>query len=195
MRQLGITYNAAWRMKHKLMQVIKERDDNRRLEGIIQFDDAYWGGKRRGGKRGRGAGGKSPFVTAVATNQQGHPIAMKLTKITDFRTEEISRWAEKHLVSDCYVISDGLPCFRAVEGRGCEHEAIVTGGGPCSVELEEFTWINTMISNVKNSIHGSYHAINEKHLPRYLAEFCYRFNRRFKLEDMIPRLGYVAMWQ
>ena len=50
-----------------------------------------------------------------------------------------------------------------------------------------------MIGNVKNSIHGSYHAINEKHIPRYLAEFCYRFNRRFRLEDMIPRLGYAAV--
>lgn len=54
-RQLGITYNAAWRMKHKLMQVMKERDDCQPLEGVIQLDDAYWGGERRGGKRGRGA--------------------------------------------------------------------------------------------------------------------------------------------
>jgi hypothetical protein len=193
MRQLGITYNAAWRMKHKLMQVMKERDDSQPLEGILQLDDAYWGGERRGGKRGRCAAGKSPFVAAVATNQQGHPIAMRLTKVKGFRTEEIARWTEKHLASDSYVVSDGLPCFRAVQDSGCEHEAIVTGGGPCCVELEAFTWINTMIGNVKNSIHGSYHAINEKHLPRYLAEFCYRFNRRFKLEEMIPRLGYVAM--
>jgi hypothetical protein len=27
----------------------------------------------------------------------------------------------------------------------------------------------------------------------HLAEFCYRLNRRFKLEDMIPRLGYAAV--
>ena len=71
--------------------------------------------------------------------------------------------------------------------------AIVTGGGPDSVTREEFNWVNTMIGNVKNSIHGTYHAISEQHLPRYLAEFCYRFNRRFKLEDMIPRLGYAAV--
>ena len=50
-----------------------------------------------------------------------------------------------------------------------------------------------MIGIVKNSMHGSYHAISERHLPRYLAEFCYRFNRRYKLEDMIPRLGYIAV--
>jgi hypothetical protein len=69
----------------------------------------------------------------------------------------------------------------------------VTGRGPSSVNLETITWINTRIGNVKNPIRGSYHAINEKQLPSYLAEFCYRFNRRFKLEDMIPRLGYVVV--
>jgi hypothetical protein len=64
-----------------------------------------------------------------------------------------------------------------VEEAGCQHEPIVTGGGPGSVRMEAFTWINTMISKVKNAMHGSYHAISEAHLPRYLAEFCYRFNR------------------
>ncbi len=49
-----------------------------------------------------------------------------------------------------------------------------------------------MIGNVKNSLRGSYHSINPKHLPRYLAEFCYRFNRRFDMKAMISRLGYMA---
>ena len=48
-RQLGIGYNAAWRLKHKLLQVMKERDDTKPLSGFIQLDDAYWGGERRGG--------------------------------------------------------------------------------------------------------------------------------------------------
>jgi len=43
------------------------------------------------------------------------------------------------------------------------------------------------------NVAGSYHSINGRHLPRYLAEFCYRFNRRYKLGDMIPRLGYIAV--
>ena len=50
-----------------------------------------------------------------------------------------------------------------------------------------------MLGNVKNAIHGTYHAVREKHLPRYLAEFCYRFNRRFRLEDLLPRFVYVAL--
>jgi hypothetical protein len=118
---------------------------------------------------------------------------MRLSKLKSFCKEEIAQWAERHLEASSYVVSDGLPCFSGIEDAGCEHEAIVTGGGPESVTLEVFAWVNTMIGNVKNSMHGSYHAIRERHLPRYLAEFCYRFNRRFKLEDMIPRLGYAAV--
>jgi hypothetical protein len=44
-----------------------------------------------------------------------------------------------------------------------------------------------MIGNVKRSINGTYHAINAKHLPRYLAEFCYRFNRQFDLQTTMPQ--------
>ncbi len=50
-----------------------------------------------------------------------------------------------------------------------------------------------MIGNVKNSIVGTYHAIKHTHLPSCLAEFCYRFNRRFQLEDMLPRCAYIAL--
>ena len=118
---------------------------------------------------------------------------MRFTKVKSFCKEEIAEWAQRHLQAASIVVSDGLSCFAGVRASGCQHEVIITGGGPASVRLEEFGWVNTMIGNVKNSIHGTYHAISDKHLPRYLAEFCYRFNRRFKLKDMIPRLGYAAV--
>ncbi len=69
----------------------------------------------------------------------------------------------------------------------------VKGGGVHSVMLEQFIWVNTMIANVKTAIIGIYHAIQHKHIPHYLAEFCYRFNRRFQLERLLPRLVYVAL--
>ncbi len=191
-RQLGVSYNTAWSIKHKLMQVMKERDDSKRLSGIIQLDDVYWGGECRGGKRGRGSPNKTPFVAAVSVDSQGHPIAMNMNVVDGFRRRDIARWAKRHLSPDSHVFSDGLACFSAVKQADCQHTRIVTGGGPASVTLESFTWVNTAIGNVKRSINGAYHAINAKHVPRYLAEFCYRFNRRFKLEDMLPRFGYVA---
>ena len=120
---------------------------------------------------------------------------MNLNVVDGFTLKEIERWAKQHLTPGSVVVSDGLACFTAVTAAGCEHNRIVTGGGPKSVTKEEFTWVNTMIGNVKNSITGTFHSIGakHKHLPRYLAEFCYRFNRRFKLDNLLPRLAYVAL--
>ncbi len=63
--------------------------------------------------------------------------------------------------------------------------------------MVEFTWVNTIIGNVKNAITGTYHSVGgrygHKHLPRYLAEFCYRFNRRIRLDNMLPRLVNAAL--
>ncbi len=55
------------------------------------------------------------------------------------------------------------------------------------------TWANTTLGNVKNSLRGTYHAIRPKHTPRYLAQFVYRFNRRYRLDEMIPRLAWAAL--
>ena len=192
-RQLGISYNAAWRVKHKLMQVMKERDEQSPLRGVIELDDAYWGGRSQGGKRGRGASKKTPLVAAVSTDEAGHPRSMRLSRLKGFRQAELAAWSMKHLPEGTHVVSDGLSCFAAVTEAGCTHEVIITGGGPSSVTLKAFIRVNTLLGHVKNAIHGAYHAIAPKHLPRYLAEFSYRFNRRFQLNEMIPRLGYAAV--
>ena len=63
--QIGIGMDNG-EMKQKLLQAMKEGDDKVLIGGIVQLDDVYWGGESRGGKRGRGAAGKPPFVAAVA---------------------------------------------------------------------------------------------------------------------------------
>ena len=78
-------------MRHKLMQVMMERDRAHPLGGFIQLDDAYLGGERSGGKRGRGAPGKTPFVAAVETNAEGHPLRVKLTVVEGFLTHRNRR--------------------------------------------------------------------------------------------------------
>lgn len=117
---------------------------------------------------------------------------MNLNVIKGFLPSEIMRWNGKHLEPGSLVYSNGLACSSAVLDHGCHHYCIVTGGGPNSVTKEEFAWVNTMIGNVKRSINGTYHAINPKHLPRCLAEFCYGFNRRFDLQAIIPRFLIAA---
>jgi transposase-like protein len=56
-RRLGVTQTIAWKIKHKLKQVMMERDAGQQLTGRVEMDDAYLGGERTGGKRGRGAVG------------------------------------------------------------------------------------------------------------------------------------------
>ena len=146
-----------------------------------------------GGKRGRGAPGKTPFVAAVQTNEQGHPLRMKLTVVEGFRLTEIAAWAQLHLGKGTRVVSDGLACFHGVTAAGCVHEPVVVGSGRAAVERPEFRWVNTILGNIKNALRGTYHAIRPKYAQRYLSEFEYRFNRRFDLPDIIPRLVYVAL--
>ena len=74
-RRLGVTQTTAWKIKHKLMQAMMERDATKRLTGRIEIDDAYLGGERNGGMRGRGSPGKTPIVAAVETTPEGKPSA------------------------------------------------------------------------------------------------------------------------
>ena len=94
-RQVDIGYKTAWRMKHKLMQVMMEQEELRPLKGRVEVDDAYLGGERRGGKRGRGSENKIPFIAAVETDFEGHPRLMKLRVVKGFTKAEAANWREK----------------------------------------------------------------------------------------------------
>ncbi len=190
-RTIGVSYNTTLL---KIQQVMKERDDSKPLDGeYIQADDAYWGGKKHDGKRGRGATGKIPFVAEVSISDKGHPIAIRFSQVNAFSKEAIKSWAQQHLASKRNVVTDGLECFTAFKESGHYHIAFITGGGPEGVKMPEFKWVNTIIGNVNTALQGIFHAISKKHFPRYLAEFCYRFNRRFDLKQMIARFGYIAV--
>lgn len=192
-RCVGISHNAAWRIKHKLMQVMQERDAKKPLSGFIELDDAYLGGERSDGKTGRGASGKTPFVAAVQTTANSQPERIKLQVVDGFRKDTIRDWARQAIAPGSTVISDGLHCFRAIEQVNCEHDRIVCGGGKASVKESEFYWVNTTLGNLKSALRSTYHAIRPKYAQRYLSEFSYRFNRRFNLQDMIARLSYVSL--
>ena len=191
-RRLGVTQTTAWKIKHKLMQVMMERDAVKRLTGRIEVDDAYLGGERNGGKRGRGSPGKTPIVAAVETTPEGKPIRLKLRRVAGFRRAEITALAKRNFNSASTVVSDGLRCFAGVSNAGCIHQPIITGSGRKAALTPAFKWVNTTLGNIKSAITGTYRAIRDKHVPRYLAEFEYRFNRRYDLAAMMPRLGYVA---
>jgi transposase-like protein len=192
-RTLGVSANTALRIKHKLQQTMKERDDTQPLKKLVVIDDVYWGGKKGDGVRGRGATGKTPFVASISLTDEGYPIKMRMSRVTGFTKKELTKWAKVHLAPNTLVVSDGLNCFPGMKKAGCKHEPIISRTEKGYDEFGVFKWINVMIGNVKNALHGTYHHVSSRHLPRYLAEFCYRFNRRFELHTMVDRLAYVAM--
>jgi len=188
-RLLGISYPAAWRMKHKLMQVMFEREKTTKLSGRVETDDAYLGGENPGGKSGRGSENKVPFIAAVQTNNQNNPIYAVFSRVATFSLEEVKAWATRSLSPTATVVSDGLSCFQAVTEIGCTHQREVVGKKRKSTDMECFNWVNTILGNLKTAIGGTYHAFDfEKYAHRYLGECQYRFNRRFDLAAMFPRL-------
>lgn len=190
-RLLGVSYPAAWRIKHKLMQVMVEREADRKLDGRVEVDDAYLGGEHPGGKRGRGSENKTAFIAAVGTTQ-GRPQCVRFDRVETFSSEVVAAWAEQALTTGCEAVSDGLQAFRSLAANAT-HERIVTGGGVKSVTLPAFRWVNTLLGNLKTALSGTYHAFHfDKYGHRYLAEFQYRFNRRENLKTMLPRLLRAA---
>jgi ribosomal protein L37AE/L43A len=191
-RQLGVSYPTAWLIQHKLMQVMAEREERYVLEGTVQVDDAYLGGERSGGKVGRGSENKVPFVAAISLSQDGRPLRVQLTPVPGFTLKAISAWAKDHLAPESTVLSDGLACFGAVTDAGCRHHPTVMAGRKPK-DVPAFKWINTLLGNLKTSLSGCYHAFDfRKYAARYLAAFCYRFNRRFNLQVMHQRLLIAA---
>ena len=189
-RHLGVCYRTAWRLKHKVMQAMTAREESRRLGGCVQIDDAYLGGERNGGKRGRGSENKQAFVIAVETDAElEHPRCAIIEPVRSFDNESIRDWAQRRLTPDAAVYTDGLWAFRRFADAGHDHNVLEPGGGRAATELPGARWVNVLLANVKRAISGRYHAIKQsKYARRYLAEAAYRFNRRFRLPELVPRL-------
>jgi hypothetical protein len=191
-RHLGVSWPTAWMMKHKIMQVMLEREHDRQLTGRVEIDDAYLGGEFSGGKPGRGSENKVPFIAAVQTTESGAPVSMCLSP-RPFTKESIEAFAATSLAAPATLVSDGLGCFTAVQGSGILHEPHITGGGAASVEHPEFFAVNTVLGNLKTAFAGTYHAFDfAKYSHRYLAQVQYLFNRRYDLRAILARLIRAA---
>ena len=191
-RRLGVKQPTAWAVKHKIMAVMARREGETRLTGRVEMDDAYLGGVRSGGKRGRGAAGKTPFVAAVSTSPEGRPRKLKLAPVKGFRKREIARGAKHWLAPGAAVVTDGLGCWSALDEAACSHQAIRTGSGRQAARMASFKWVNTTLGNIKSAITGTYRKLGPDHAGRYLASFAWRYNRRYQLQTMIPRFVHSA---
>ena len=172
-----------------------EHEESRKLKGFVQIDDAYLGGERNGGKPGRGSENKQPFLIAVQTDEAlEHPTVAVIEPVRAFDNASVADWVARRLEPECEVYSDGLACFRRIEEAGHAHTVLVTGGGRKATEAKGARWVNVLLANLKRAISGVYHAVRQgRYARRYLAEAAWRFNRRFRLREMLPHLATAMM--
>jgi predicted RNA-binding Zn-ribbon protein involved in translation (DUF1610 family) len=192
MRHLGVCYQTAWSLKHKLMEAMWVRERSRTLSGTVQIDEAFLGGEASGpGSRGRK--GKVALLAAVSAAPDGKAAKVCLSK-QPATGEDVVVFCLNTLEPGSLVVSDGAPSFNYVKwNQLAEHQPIVTGGGKQACEIPQLKAVNTVLGNLKTAITGTYHAFNfAKYADRYLAEFQYRFNRRFNLGVLMQSLIRAA---
>ena len=191
-RRLGVTQTTAWTMKHKLAQVMIERNGAKRLNGNVQMDDAYIGGERSG-KHGRGAVGEpssSPPLQQPRTASQIRSFfaASSASERWRFGNSRARRLLAAPTSSP--MRSRVSPPSQRLDARTLKFKLAAarrppksrpSNGSTPSLETSSRLWSEPIGPCTQNTCRD----ISPK--------FEYRFNRRYRLETMIPRLAYVAL--
>jgi len=97
----------------------------------------------------------------------------------------------ERLAAKMVVRTDGWQGYIVLDNQPGRHAWVVPASGPEAVKL--LPWVHTLIANVKENFLGVHHCESQKHFSRYLAEFCYRFNRRFWEPQMFNRMLHAFL--
>ena len=178
---LGTTYKTAWSMLRRIRIAMGQRDETHQLCGVIEFDDAYFGGPTTGKKRGRGTEKTKVFV-ALSLNGQGNPRFLKMRVTPNIKQASVKKFAHAAFADGSEVHSDGYCSYIPVlDGYTHEHKSY----DPHSGFLH---WLHIVISNAKAFILGTYHGLSKKYLQSYLDEYSFRFCRRDFGPALLERL-------
>jgi transposase len=181
-RQLGVTYKTAWRIGHEIRKYMGMVDGDPPLGGIVEADETYIGGVRKG-KRGRGAANKTVIFGML---EKAGDVMTRV--VPNVRRKTLQPIIDTHIVKGSEVHTDELPTYKTLNKQGYTHETIAHGigeyvRGPVHVNGIEGFW-----SQIKRSIKGTHVHVSQKHLSKYLAEFEFRYNMRKTPALMFPAL-------
>jgi transposase-like protein len=185
-RQLGIRrYETAFQLLHKL-RASMVRPDRDRIGGRrpVEADEVLVGGKTRG--EGRGVHHKRYVVGAVEVrtklNKRGrrsiYAGRLRLRSVDDRGKKLLERFVTENVEPNSRVLTDGWQGYENLKALGYRHETVVLGGDPEKAE-QALPMIHLVFSNLKAWLLGTHHGVSQQHLPAYLNEYVFRFNRRF----------------
>lgn len=178
-RDLELNQSTAWSMMHRLRGEMAKKSDVL-LEGIIEADETYIGGKprkrnkkedREPVKRGRGTN-KDAILGIV---ERGGKVVAKLA--TDLTGRTILNFIQKHVnMSESELMTDEFRGYQTV-GREMKHSIINHQEQYVDGDIHTNT-IEGFWSLLKRAWYGSHHHYKTAYTPLYVAEACYKYNNR-----------------
>ena len=188
-RTLGVTYKTAWRMGQQIRDLMSKADSFEMLQGHVELDEAYVGGKRSGGKRGRGAPGKT--IVMGLKERQG---PMKTETIPNVKKATLRGVTLRNVEPGSFVSTDELMSYGLLDGDGYRHGTVKHG----VKEYAHYDYRHDVVHHVnhvesfwrlfKNSVVSTHIHVSSKYMQRYLDEFTFRANHREKENAMFDLL-------
>ena len=181
-RMLGVTYKSAWFLAHRIRYAMEQPPFAKPLEGVVEADETYVGGKERNRKRqdkqkrtGRGTL-KTPVVVLV--ERGGEARSFRMANVTGL---EIKGAIRRNVARESRIMTDSFKSYRGLAKEFLSHEYVSHSDGEYVRGDVHTNTAENYFSILKRGIDGTYHHISEEHLPRYLAEFDFRYNNRVGL--------------
>ena len=172
-RVLGLgSYKTAWAMLHKLRRAMV-RPGRDPLAGVVEVDEAYWGGEETGAT-GRQTELKTRII--VAAEEDGNGIGrIRLRTIPDVSKASLHGFIRQAVAPGSTVRTDGWPAYLGL--LGYVHDRQVQSHQPEEEHL--LPRAHRVISLLKRWLLGTHQgAVSPEHMDDYLDEFTFRFNRR-----------------
>lgn len=165
-------YQTAWTMLQKLRRAMV-RQGRDRLDGMVDVDETYWGGREEG-VIGRLTHKKALIL--VAAEHDGNGIGrIRMACVNDLRRASLHGFIAQSIKPGSTVCTDGLPAY--VGMKVYIHNRQVQRHAPDGEHL--LPRVHRVISLLKRWLLGTHQgAIGNEHLEYYLDEFTFRFNRR-----------------
>lgn len=182
------SYKTAWYLFHRIRKAMATAE-RPMLDGTCEMDETYVGGV----KRGIGAkAAKAAKEVVIGIRQRGGDV--RFFHAEDAKSGTLERYIRENISQDVEVIvTDEWPAYdRAV---GDHRHETVNHWRKEYVRLGTDIHTNTVesaFSLLKRGIMGSWHKISAKHLPAYLAEMEFRFNRRNRSDLFIDTLRHMV---
>lgn len=189
-RTLGVSYKTAWYLGHRVRAAMEE-DSPVPLDGIVEIDETWIGGRHRKSDEDRSGRARKKLVLGAVSRDGDLRLVMRAGKGREGK--DSYRKFVKEMVDDKAeaIFSDSDPNWGDMTDWDTVHRKVDHISDEWVRGIVHTNTIESVWSLFKRSVVGTYHQMSAKHLPAYLDEMAFRFNNRdnaFLFRDTLLRM-------